>query len=94
VEIRTGLEFWLTPSDSEQKHAKTYKQFLITWSAIFPLTIFVPWGLAPAVPNGAVPRLAGHQQSSHLRHDRPPPDLRFHAALHTHRRDMAISLNP
>jgi uncharacterized protein len=47
VEIRTGLEFWFTPSDSEQKHAKTYKQFLITWSAIFPLTIFVPWVLQP-----------------------------------------------
>src|SRR5258705_11740721 len=25
VEIRTGLEFWFTPPDSEQKHAKTYK---------------------------------------------------------------------
>jgi len=47
VEIRTGLEFWFTPSDSEQKHAKTYKQFLITWSVIFPLTIFVPWVLHP-----------------------------------------------
>jgi uncharacterized protein len=47
VEIRTGLEFWFTPPDSEQKHAKTYKQFLITWSVIFPLTIFVPWVLHP-----------------------------------------------
>src|SRR4029453_3582577 len=47
VEIRTGLEFWFTPPDSEQKHAKTYKQFLITWSVIFPLTIFAPWVLHP-----------------------------------------------
>jgi antibiotic biosynthesis monooxygenase (ABM) superfamily enzyme len=47
VEIRTGLEFWFTPPDSGQKHAKTYKQFLITWSVIFPLTIFVPWVLHP-----------------------------------------------
>jgi antibiotic biosynthesis monooxygenase (ABM) superfamily enzyme len=47
MEIRTGFEFWFTPPDPEQKHAKTYKQFLITWSAIFPLTIFVPWVLHP-----------------------------------------------
>jgi len=47
VEIRTGLEFWFTPSDTEQRHAKTYKQFLITWSVIFPLTIFLPWVLYP-----------------------------------------------
>jgi antibiotic biosynthesis monooxygenase (ABM) superfamily enzyme len=46
VEVRTGLEFWFTPPDSEQ-HAKTYKQFLIAWSVIFPLTIFVPWVLHP-----------------------------------------------
>ena len=47
AEIRTGLEFWFTPPDSEQKHARTYKQFLITWSVILPLTIFVPWVLHP-----------------------------------------------
>lgn len=47
VENRTGLEFWLTPPSSEQKQAKRYKQFLVTWSVIFPLTIFVPWILHP-----------------------------------------------
>ena len=47
VENRTGLEFWFTPPDSEQKQVKRYKQFLVTWSVIFPLTIFVPWVLHP-----------------------------------------------
>ena len=47
VEIKTGLEFWFTPPDSEQKRAKPYKQFLITLSAIFPLTILLPWLLRP-----------------------------------------------
>jgi len=47
VEIKTGLEFWFRPPGSEQKHAKPYKQFLITLSAIFPLTMMVPWMLAP-----------------------------------------------
>src|SRR6266851_5200586 len=39
IEIKTGLEFWFTPPASEQKHAKSYKQFLLTLSVIFPLTI-------------------------------------------------------
>jgi uncharacterized protein len=47
VENTTGLEFWFTPPDSEQKQARRYKQFLVTWSVIFPLTIFVPWVLHP-----------------------------------------------
>jgi uncharacterized protein len=47
VEIKTGLEFWFRPPDSEQKRAKPYKQFLITLSVIFPLTMLVPWLLTP-----------------------------------------------
>jgi uncharacterized protein len=47
VEIKTGLEFWFTPPASEQKRAKPYKQFLLTLSVIFPLTIVVPWVLQP-----------------------------------------------
>lgn len=41
VEIKTGLEFWFTPQ--AQKAASPYKQYLVTLSAIFPLTIFVPF---------------------------------------------------
>jgi uncharacterized protein len=47
VEIKTGLEFWFRPPDSEQKRAKPYKQYLITLSVIFPLTMLVPWLLMP-----------------------------------------------
>ncbi len=47
VEIKTGLEFWFRPPNSEQKRAKPYKQFLITLSVIFPLTMLVPWLLRP-----------------------------------------------
>lgn len=47
VEIRTGLEFWFRPPGSEQEHAKPYKQYLITLSVIFPLTMLVPWLLTP-----------------------------------------------
>ena len=37
----TGLEFWFHPEPG-QKPAKRYKQFLLTLSVIFPLTMVVP----------------------------------------------------
>lgn len=42
IDIKTGLEFWFTPATAGQKHAKPFKQFLITLSVIFPLTLIVP----------------------------------------------------
>ncbi|GAB2526598.1 antibiotic biosynthesis monooxygenase [Spirosoma aerophilum] len=46
IDIQTGLEFWFTPPETK-KAAPPYKQFLITWSAIFPLSILIPWLLSP-----------------------------------------------
>ncbi|MFD1140651.1 antibiotic biosynthesis monooxygenase [Larkinella insperata] len=59
IEIKTGLEFWFTPPEAK-KLAPPYKQFLLTWSAIFPLSVLVPWLLTPiltALPFGSVPLL-------------------------------------
>lgn len=53
VDITTGLEFWFTPPTPGQQHPPPYKQFLLTLSVIFPLTLLVPWALQPlfqAVP--------------------------------------------
>jgi hypothetical protein len=47
VEIKTELEFWFTPPAPAQKHAPSYKQFLLTLSVIFPLTVLVPWAPRP-----------------------------------------------
>lgn len=47
IEINTGLEYWFTPFGGEQKSAKPFKQFLVTLSAIFPLTVVVPWLMTP-----------------------------------------------
>jgi antibiotic biosynthesis monooxygenase (ABM) superfamily enzyme len=61
LEITTGLEYWFTPQGMEQKKAKPFKQFLVTLSAIFPLTVIVPWLMAPlfqAVPLLALPLVA------------------------------------
>ncbi len=47
LEIHTGLEYWFTPPAPVPMRAKPYKQFLVTLSAIFPLTQFVPLLMAP-----------------------------------------------
>lgn len=57
-EIKTGLEYWFTPPGPAQKKAKPFKQFLVTLSAIFPLSVLVPWLLTPlfrVVPTLALP---------------------------------------
>jgi antibiotic biosynthesis monooxygenase (ABM) superfamily enzyme len=58
VDIKTGLEFWFTPPHPGQQHPPPYKQFLLTLSVIFPLTLLVPWALQPlfqAMPSIGLP---------------------------------------
>lgn len=43
IETRSGLEFWFHPHPG-QPPAKRYKQFLVTLSVIYPLTMIVPFG--------------------------------------------------
>ena len=54
VDTITGLEFWFTPPAGQpQKRAKPWKQFLLTLSVIYPLTLVLPWIVGPvfeAVP--------------------------------------------
>jgi antibiotic biosynthesis monooxygenase (ABM) superfamily enzyme len=40
--IHPGIEFWFTPPTLAQKHALPWKQWLVTTSVIWPLTMFVP----------------------------------------------------
>jgi uncharacterized protein len=61
IDIKTGLEFWFTPPPGS-KPAKPYKQFLITLSAIFPLTIVIPWLLQPVFAWVPVLALPGFRQ--------------------------------
>ncbi|GAB3716501.1 antibiotic biosynthesis monooxygenase [Spirosoma flavus] len=66
IDIKTGLEFWFTPPQTPKK-APPYKQFLVTLSAIFPLSYFIPQLLAPVVqllPFLAVPLLKSFLTSS------------------------------
>jgi len=47
IEIKSGLDFWFTPPGVRAPNRFT--QFLLTFSAIYPLTLLVPAGLAPAI---------------------------------------------
>lgn len=47
LELQTGLEYWFTPPAARKLQARPFKQFLITLSAIFPLTVVVPWVVKP-----------------------------------------------
>ena len=59
----TGLEFWFMPQSAAQNRARPYKQFLLTLSVIYPLTLIVPWALRPLL--GALPALQ-HVLIDHL----------------------------
>ena len=52
-EIRTGIDFWFTPERA--KPPKPWKQFLLVLSAIYPLSLIVPFLFAPLF--GLVPPL-------------------------------------
>lgn len=61
-QIHPGIEFWFTPPSAEQKRASPWKQWLITTSVIWPLTMLVPALFKPLF--AAVPVL-GHWGVSH-----------------------------
>ncbi len=37
--IKSGLDFWFTPEGAKAQLPKRWKQFLVTWSAIYPITL-------------------------------------------------------
>lgn len=45
--IRSGLDFWFTPEGAKAQVPVRWKQFLATWSAIYPLVLGVPLLVVP-----------------------------------------------
>jgi antibiotic biosynthesis monooxygenase (ABM) superfamily enzyme len=45
--IQSGLDFWFMPEGPKAKIPMRWKQFLITWSAIYPLVLGVPLVMIP-----------------------------------------------
>jgi len=47
--ISSGLDFWFTPAGAKAKVPVRWKQYLVTWSAIYPLAVGVPHLVLPAL---------------------------------------------
>jgi uncharacterized protein len=47
--ISSGLDFWFTPAGAKAKVPVRWKQYLLTWSAIYPLVLGVPRLVLPAL---------------------------------------------
>ena len=53
--IRSGVDFWFAPEGAQAKLPVRWKQFLVTWSVIFPLALVVPLLLLPALHRAGLP---------------------------------------
>jgi len=40
--ISSGLDFWFTPAGAKAKIPVRWRQYLLTWSAVFPMALVVP----------------------------------------------------
>lgn len=47
IHISSGLDFWFTPAGSKAKIPARWKQYLMTWSAIYPLVMGIPLAVLP-----------------------------------------------
>lgn len=45
--ISSGLDFWFTPAGAKAKLPVRWKQYLVTWSAIYPLALGIPLAVNP-----------------------------------------------
>lgn len=53
--ISSGLDFWFTPGGAKAKVPVRWKQYLVTWSAIYPLALGVPFVVRPLLRYVDVP---------------------------------------
>lgn len=47
--ISSGLDFWFTPGSKKTRVPARWKQYLVTWSAIYPLVLGVPLLVTPGL---------------------------------------------
>lgn len=45
--VSSGLDFWFTPVGAKAKVPIRWKQYIVTWSAIYPLSLIVPLIVTP-----------------------------------------------
>ena len=54
--IRTGLDFWFAPEGARARLPVRWRQFIITWSVIYPLVLGVPLLVTPVLRAAGLPR--------------------------------------
>jgi antibiotic biosynthesis monooxygenase (ABM) superfamily enzyme len=54
--VRSGLDFWFAPEGAKAKLPVRWKQFLITWSAIYPLVLLMPLIVLPLFQVAGLPQ--------------------------------------
>jgi antibiotic biosynthesis monooxygenase (ABM) superfamily enzyme len=54
--VRSGLDFWFTPEGAKAKVPVRWKQFLITWSAIYPLSLGISLVVTPLLHDLGLPQ--------------------------------------
>lgn len=54
--VRSGLDFWFTPEGAKAKVPTRWKQFLVTWSAIYPLVLTIPLIILPLLRQLRIPQ--------------------------------------
>lgn len=53
--VRSGLDFWFAPMEAKTKVPARWRQSLVTWSVIYPLTLGVPMIVSPALQVLGIP---------------------------------------
>ena len=53
--VSSGLDFWFTPAGAKVKVPVRWKQYLVTWSAIYPLALVVPFIVVPVLRQLGLP---------------------------------------
>jgi uncharacterized protein len=53
--VSSGLDFWFTPTGAKAKVPIRWKQYLVTWSAIYPLAVGVPMVVLPLLRSLSLP---------------------------------------
>jgi len=55
--IKSGLEFLFAPANDSSKIPLRWKQYLVTWSAIYPLSMIIPLILLPLMRMIIIPQI-------------------------------------
>jgi len=49
IYIKSGLDFWFTPKGAKAQLPNCWKQFLVTWSAIYPISLIFELIVTPSL---------------------------------------------